>query len=81
MVMRYDRYTFKAVKDDHGFIRDTPVLTKTGFLFIGCQMAQNGVSIDRLMRCLRQIVCRHLRAYQLQTNIMEGLLVITHKEL
>ena len=30
MVMRYDRYTFKAVKDDHGFIRDTPVLTKTG---------------------------------------------------
>ena len=26
MVMRYDRYTFKAVKDDHGFIRDTPVL-------------------------------------------------------
>lgn len=28
--MRYDRYTFKAVKDDHGFIRDTPVLTKTG---------------------------------------------------
>ena len=30
MVMRYDRYTFKAVKDDHGFIRDTPVLTRTG---------------------------------------------------
>ena len=28
--MRYDRYTFKAVKDDHGFIRDTPVLTRTG---------------------------------------------------
>ena len=30
MVMRYDRYTFMAVKDDHGFIRDTPVLTRTG---------------------------------------------------
>ena len=30
MAMRYDRYTFKAVKDDHGFIRDTPVLTRTG---------------------------------------------------
>ena len=28
--MRYDRYTFKAVKDDHGFIRDTPVLTRAG---------------------------------------------------
>lgn len=28
--MRYDRHHFKAVKDEHGFIRDTPVLTRTG---------------------------------------------------
>lgn len=30
MSMRYDRYAFKAVEDEHGFIRDTPVLTRTG---------------------------------------------------
>lgn len=30
MTMRYDRHAFKAVKDEHGFIRDTPVLTRTG---------------------------------------------------
>lgn len=30
MVMRYDRQSIKAVKDDNGFIRDTPVLTRTG---------------------------------------------------
>lgn len=34
MVMRYDRLPIKAVKDDNGFIRDTPVLTRTGvFLY------------------------------------------------
>lgn len=30
MAMRYDRMNLKAVKDDNGFIRDTPVLTRTG---------------------------------------------------
>ena len=30
MVMRYDRQPIKAVRDDNGFIRDTPVLTRTG---------------------------------------------------
>ena len=30
MAMRYDRQPIKAVKDDNGFIRDTPVLTRTG---------------------------------------------------
>ena len=30
MAMRYDRLKLKAVKDDNGFIRDTPVLTRTG---------------------------------------------------
>lgn len=29
-MMRYDRHQFKAVKDENGFIRDTPVLTRTG---------------------------------------------------
>ncbi|NBI43452.1 DUF2213 domain-containing protein [[Haemophilus] felis] len=30
MTMRYDRLEFKAEKDKNGFIRDTPVLTRTG---------------------------------------------------
>ncbi|MGQ0287027.1 DUF2213 domain-containing protein [Pasteurellaceae bacterium 22721_9_1] len=30
MTMRYDRLEFKAKKDQNGFIRDTPVLTRTG---------------------------------------------------
>lgn len=30
MAMRYDRLQVKAVQDENGFIRDTPVLTRTG---------------------------------------------------
>lgn len=34
MVMRYDRVAIKATRTDEGFIRDTPVLTRTGvFLY------------------------------------------------
>ena len=29
--MRYDRLQVKAVQDENSFIRDTPVLTRTGF--------------------------------------------------
>lgn len=35
MVMRYDLQPIRAVRDDNGFIRDTPVLTRTGvFLYV-----------------------------------------------
>src|SRR5690606_32107950 len=38
MVMRFDRVAFKATRTDEGYIKDTPVLTRTGvFVYLDGQ--------------------------------------------
>ena len=55
-MIRYDTVPIHAQKTDEGFIRDKPVIGRTGSLYIAMRMARRGGSTGRRKKPLIKTV-------------------------